>query len=167
MVKRAAVMDDLLFAYKRVHLAGNRHAMLLLRAFELTPARFDLMRILYGNNYSRAQSWLRAHLGVARATISKMLQAMEKLGFVEREIDEDDRRTKKVTLTYKARALVWRVLDELVRPRVLANVIDKGLEMIAPVSAEAERRALESLSRRVLWMLARKWDVVWLAFDAR
>ena len=162
-------MDDLLFAFKRVHLAGNRHAMKLLRPFDVTPARFDLMRILYGNKntYSMAQSWLRGELGVARATISKMLKALEKLGLVERKTDEWDRRTKRVTLTYAARSLVWRVLVALVRPRVLASVIDEGLEMVRPpVTAEAERRAVESLSVRLLWPLARRGDGVQLAFAA-
>jgi DNA-binding MarR family transcriptional regulator len=161
-------MDDLLFAYKRVHLAGNRNAMKLLLAFGVTPARLDLMRILYGNNnFSMSQSWLRAQLGVARATISRMLKALEKLGLVERKTDEWDRRTKRVTLTYAARSLVWNVIVALVRPRVLANVIDAGLERIRPpVSAEVERRAAQSLSLRVLWPLARRGDGVHLAFAA-
>jgi DNA-binding MarR family transcriptional regulator len=152
----------------RVHLAGNRNALKLLLAFRVTPARFDLMRILYGNRFSMPQSWLRGKLGLARATISRMLKALEKLGLVERKIDEHDRRTKIVTLTYEARSLVWRVLDALVRPRVLAKVIDAGLENTRPpVSAEAERRVAESLSFRVLWPLARRGDGVHLAFDAR
>jgi DNA-binding MarR family transcriptional regulator len=162
-------MDDLLFAYKRVHLAGNRNALMLLRAFGVTPARFDLMRILYGNpTYSMAQSWLRGELGVARATISRMLIALEKLRLVERKTDEFDRRTKLVTLTYEARSLVWRILVALVRPRVLAKKIDAGLEdTMPPVSAEAERRAVDSLSFRILWPLARRGDGVHLTFAAR
>lgn len=163
-------MDDLLFAYKRVHLAGNRNALKLLVAFNVTPARFDLMRLLYGNanTFSMQQSWLRAQLGVARATVSKMLKSLEKLGWVERKTDEYDRRTKRVTLTPAARSLVWNVLVALVRPRVLASVIDTGLEMVRPpVSAEQERRVAESLSLRVLWPLARRGDGVCFAFDAR
>ena len=162
-------MDDLLFAYKRVHLAGNRNAMKLLLAFGVTPARFDLMRILYGNRtFSMRQSWLRGELGVARATLSRMLKALERLGLVERKTDDWDRRTKKVTLSFAARSLVWNVLVALVRPRVLANVIDAGLERHPPpVSADAERRAAESLSFRIMWPLVRRGDSVNLAFDAR
>jgi len=162
-------MDDLLFAYKRVHLAGNRNALKLLLAFGVTPARFDLMRVLYGHRgFGTQQSWLRAELGVARATISRMLKALEKLGLVERKIDPYDRRTKTVTLTYSARSLVWNVLVALVRPRVLGKVIDAGLEMHKPpVTAEAERRAVESLSFRVLWRLMRRGESAHLAFDAK
>ena len=169
LVRCGREMDDLLFAYKRVHLAGNRNALKLLAAFGVTPARFDLMRTLYGRrDFAMAQSFLRAQLGVARATVSRMLIALERLGVVERKVDEYDRRTKKVTLTYTARSLVWNVLVALVRPRVLANVIDNGLEACRPpVSAEAERRAVESLSVRVLRPLARRGDGVHLAFEAR
>ena len=143
--------------------------MKLLLAFGVTPARFDLMRILYGNReYSMSQSFLRAQLGVARATVSKMLRALEKLGLVERKPDEWDRRTKRVTLTYAARSLVWNVLVALVRTRVLASVIDGGLEMHRPpVSAEAERRAVESLSFRILWPLVRRGESVHVAFATR
>ena len=161
-------MDDLLFAYKRVHLAGNRRASMLLAAFEITPARFDLLRMLYGDRtFSMSQSWLRAQLGVARATVSRMLKALEKLGLVERKPDEWDRRTKRVTLTYEARSLVWNILEALVRPRVLAKLIDRGLETIRPpVSAEVERRAAQSLTFRILWPLMRRGDGTHLAFDA-
>ena len=163
-----ARMDDLLFAFKRVHLAGNRNAMMLLLAFKVTPARFDLMRILYGNDYSMTQCGLRARLGVSRTTVSKMLKALEKLGLVHRKTDELDRRTKRVTLTFEARSLVWSVLDALVRPRILAKVIDAALEVHEPpVSAEAEREAVGSLGFRLLCSLARRWDDVHVAFEAR
>ena len=113
------------------------------------------------------QSWLRAQLGVARATLSKMLKALEKLGLVERNTDEFDRRTKKVTLTYEARSLVWRVLVALVRTRELAKVIDAALERTRePVDAATERRNVDSIATRLLARLARRWDSVHVAFDA-
>jgi DNA-binding MarR family transcriptional regulator len=71
-------MDDIFFGVKRSHLAVNRWALLKLKEFGVTPARFDLMRVLYGNRtFSMQQSWLRAQLGVARATISRMLKALD------------------------------------------------------------------------------------------
>ena len=161
-------MDDLLFAFKRVHLAGNRNAMKLLLAFGVTPARFDLMRILHGNRtFSMSQSFLRARLGVARATLSKMLKALEKLGLVERKTDEFDRRTKRVTLTFAARSLVWNVLVALVRTREIGKVIDAALERhVTRVAAADERRKVESIAIRLLTRLARRWDTVHVAFDA-
>jgi DNA-binding MarR family transcriptional regulator len=60
-----------------------------------------------------------AHLlGVQPATITRMLQRMEKAGFVERRHDLEDRRVSRVYLTAAGRAVresvqkVWRRLDE-------------------------------------------------------
>ena len=151
-----AWMDDLLFALKRAHLAGNRFAWRLLMKIGLTPARFDLMRILYGyRDFSLAQSTLRKRLGVARATISRMLCALEKLGWVERRVDPFDRRTRYVTLSYKARAIVWNALDTIVRPRVAADVLDAALKIDHRVSdVVAERKNADWLCTRVVWKLA-------------
>ena len=160
-------MDDLLFAFKRVHLAGNRHALKLLLEFGVTPARFDLLRVLYGNRCSMDQSWLRGRLGVARATLSRMLKALERLGFVERKRSVFDKRTLTCTMTPAARSLVWNVLVALVRTRVLADVIDRALMRHAPpVDAAAERRAVESVAIRALCALVRRGESVHVAFDA-
>jgi MarR family transcriptional regulator for hemolysin len=141
--------------------------MKLLLEFGVTPARFDLMRILYGSGFSMPQMWLKARLGIARSTLSRMLKALEKLGLVARETDPWDRRTRKVTLTFEARSLVWRVLVALVRTRVIADVIDRGLlRGKPPVDVAAERRAVDSIAIRVLCMLARRGESVHVAFDA-
>ena len=80
-------MDDVFFGVKRAHLAVNWWALLRLKEFGVTPARFDLMRMIYDRNYRWAQSALRRELGVARATISRMLIALEKLGWITREVN--------------------------------------------------------------------------------
>ena len=57
-------------------------------------------------------------LSVQPATITKMLQRMEKAGFVERRHDPDDHRVSRVYLTAAGRAVredvqqVWRCLEE-------------------------------------------------------
>jgi DNA-binding MarR family transcriptional regulator len=61
---------------------------------------------------------LARHLQVQPATITKMLQRMEKTGFVERRPDPDDQRVSRVYLTETGRAVradvqqVWRRLEE-------------------------------------------------------
>jgi len=96
-----------------------------------------------------------------------MLKALEKLGLVERKTDEFDRRTKRVTLTFAARSLVWNVLVALVRTREIGKVIDAALERhVTRVEAADERRKVESIAIRLLSRLARRWDTVHVAFDA-
>jgi DNA-binding MarR family transcriptional regulator len=61
---------------------------------------------------------LARRVQVQPATITKMLQRMEKTGFVERRPDPDDQRVSRVYLTEAGRAVradvhqVWRRLEE-------------------------------------------------------
>jgi DNA-binding MarR family transcriptional regulator len=61
---------------------------------------------------------LARRLRVQPATITKMLQRMEKAGFVERRPDPDDQRVSRVYLTEAGQAVqadvqqVWRRLEE-------------------------------------------------------
>src|SRR5258706_5204243 len=131
-------MDDVLFGVKRGHLAGNRWALLKLREFGVTPARFDLMRMIYERNYRWVQSELRSELGVARATISRMLISLEKLGWITREPNPFDRRTRDCLLTYEGRRIVAAVMSALIWPRVIAKIVDAALGGVA----EKERAAV-------------------------
>jgi MarR family transcriptional regulator, organic hydroperoxide resistance regulator len=60
---------------------------------------------------------LARRLGVQPATITKMLQRMEKAGFIERRPDPDDQRVSRVYLTEAGRSVqagvqqVWRQLE--------------------------------------------------------
>jgi len=61
---------------------------------------------------------LARHLQVQPATITRMLQRMEKAGFVERRPDPEDHRVSRVYLTETGQAVradvqqVWRQLEE-------------------------------------------------------
>ena len=121
-------MDDVLFGVKRAHLAVNLWALGRLREFGVTPARFDLMRLIYERNYRWSQSQLRRRLGVARATISRMLRSLERLGWITREPDPYDRRTRRCVLTYEGRRVVASVMSELVWPHVIERVVNAALQ---------------------------------------
>ena len=139
-------MDDVFFGVKRGHLAVNRWALLKLRDFRVTPARFDLMRMIYERNYRWVQSELRSRLGVARATISRMLIALEKLGWIKRKPNPFDRRTRDCLLTYEGRRVVASVMSALIWPRVIANVVDAALGG----NIEKEREAVDLLRWRLV-----------------
>ena len=139
-------MDDVLFGVKRAHLALNAWALGRLKEFGVTPARFDLMRLIYERNFRWVQSELRMRLGVARATISRMLLALEKLGWIERKPNPWDRRTRDCTLTYEGRRVVASVMSALIWPRVIAKIVDAALGG----NIEMERKAAEWLARRLV-----------------
>jgi DNA-binding MarR family transcriptional regulator len=140
-------MDDVFFGVKRAHLAVNWWALLRLKEFGITPARFDLMRMIYDRNYRRVQSDLRRQLGVARATISRMLRSLEKLGWIERVPNEHDRRTRDCVLTYEGRRVVASVMSALIWPKVIAKIVDAAFHTN---EVEKERSAVEWLARRLV-----------------
>ena len=145
-MKRGGFMDDALFGVKRAHLAGNWWALMKLREFGITPARFDLMRMIYERRFRFPQSDLRKLLGVARATISVMVRALVKLGWITREKNEDDRRTYDCLLTYDGRKVVATVMSALVWPKVIANAVDAALLC----DVKKERAGVEWLARRLV-----------------
>ena len=92
-------MHAIFFGVKRVHIEVVRLTRKMILHSNLTPARFDLLRIvrLYPDGIGQGSiQWL---LGVTAPVVSRMLKALEKLGYVERERPERDRRTQWIRLT--------------------------------------------------------------------
>jgi DNA-binding MarR family transcriptional regulator len=66
------------------------------------------------------QNRIRKELGVSAPTVSKMLRALERDGFVRRSrLPFQDRRQVLVELTRKARGLLRRVYLKIIRPGVV------------------------------------------------
>ncbi len=73
------------------------------------------------------QRALRIALGYARATISEMLGALERIGLVERSRSTRDRRTHVVRLTKRGLDVVSRANDECINSGLVPLVVDKLL----------------------------------------
>jgi DNA-binding MarR family transcriptional regulator len=140
-------MDDVFFGVKRAHLAVNAWALGKLKEFGVTPARFDLMRLIYDRDYRWVQSELRLQLGVARATISRMLRSLEKLGWIERKPNLFDKRTRDCLLTYEGSRIVASVMSALIWPKVIAKIVDAAFHN---TDVDGERNAAEWLARRLV-----------------
>jgi DNA-binding MarR family transcriptional regulator len=93
-------MHRIFFSVKRVHLRVIEIGKGLLAEYGLTPARFDMLRVVLEHEpYGLLQSRMRALLGVSGATVSRMLKALENLGFVTRTPHATDRRNLLIELT--------------------------------------------------------------------
>lgn len=79
-----------------------------------------------------------ARLGITTATLTSAINKLERLGFVQRERSEADRRTKLVSLTTKGRK-VWRA-HRLFHERMLK-------EALAPLSSDEQRVLAIALSK--------------------
>lgn len=99
-------MHAIFFGLKRAHHGTLRITRKVLAAMGLTSARFDLLYAVKERRGGILQSALRRVLGVSRATVSRMLASLEKLGLVRRTPYEGDRRQKLVALAGKG---WWRI----------------------------------------------------------
>ncbi|MGH7285166.1 MAG: hypothetical protein ACRELY_26890 [Polyangiaceae bacterium] len=116
-------MHCLPFTLKRAHFASYKLLQTFTIAEGLTPARFDLIYALH-NTYYRwpFQWWLAQRLGVARATVCKMIRALRDLGFLELRVDSKDVHARRISLTKLGRKHFGRALKSIRRGRVDAAV---------------------------------------------
>ena len=87
------------FALKRAHWSSVKVATQLLKPLGVTPSRFDMLWLIARSGYGFVQKGLWRALGVSRMTVSVMVRAIEKLGWVIRTKPIGDRRTWWVSLT--------------------------------------------------------------------
>ena len=125
---RRRAMHEMFFGIKRVHLRTLHWSRKLLGGRQLTPARFDMMRIIDAHPYGVPQRNLQYLLGVTAQTVSRMLRSLEKLGFVARE-----------RISRNARALRVRISD------VGGEVLSDAMEGLV-FSGIAERFALRAFA---------------------
>ncbi len=107
------------FRLKRAWHSTLSHLRRLAKPFGLTPARFDLLRLL--TDRYMLQSAIHKALGVTRATTSRMLISLEKLGLIYRNRPYRtrkhlNRRNYLVHLTDEARQRLRDVRVSLVAP---------------------------------------------------
>ncbi|MGH7297556.1 MAG: MarR family winged helix-turn-helix transcriptional regulator [Polyangiaceae bacterium] len=144
-------MNHIAFSTKRAFHGFLRVSRKLLASFELTAARFDLLYALPGgggpHDYSLPllQSELRRKLGVTAGVISRMVRALEQLGWVTREVWSRDTRQRLVRLTKqgearmrKARRAVVRSMEKLVYDAIcFGNPRDPGRRFQAMADLES------------------------------
>ena len=108
-------MHSMFFGIKRVHLRTLHISRALLHKMGLTPARFDMMRIVeLHRQHGVTQAKIIALLGVSGATVSRMLSSLEELGYVLREEIPRDRRALLVKITERGLERVRHARETLV-----------------------------------------------------
>ncbi len=108
--------------------------------YDLQKHEFDTLHGLAGRGGRATPSELRADLGLAPASVTGRLEALERRGFVVRTPSSDDRRRVDVELTEAGRTAWRQALD----------VVGREERRLLGVLAPDERRVLSDLLRRVL-----------------
>ena len=116
-------MHSLFFGAKRIFHSTLRLTRKQLANRGLTAARFDMLTAI-GQRFRFFQRELPGWLGVSRATVSRMLISLAKLGLVERKRAPGDRRQWLLNLTDAGRAAV----DEATRFFIGSGAVRKALE---------------------------------------
>ena len=124
-VRMAGAMNAIAFGTKRAFHGFLRMARRPLASMGLTAARFDMLAALYGTRAidhpsfnGMLQSELRRKLGVTAPVVTRMLQALQALGFVTRRRVDSDRRQLWVTLTSAGMAritMAYRIMGRAVQ----------------------------------------------------
>jgi DNA-binding MarR family transcriptional regulator len=139
-------MNEVFFGVKRAHHSCLRVSRTLLGAM-ITPARFDMMFALgtsEGRYGALLQKELCVMLGVSDATVSRMVTALQRLGWVEREPDDVDGRRRWVVLTAAGRRLLVCLRARFLGQREDAQRLNAALGAPRPEEASRNRRGLRS-----------------------
>ena len=132
-------MDPVLFGAKRAYYATLEYGRKVLAEFGLTPARFEVLHLLLDK--CESQRHLRGRLGLARSTLSRMLSVLEALGWVRRQDDIFDRRTRGCLLTEAGTAKVREVMYSVMRRGVVRGAVNRTLRRL-PGTKKLSRRRL-------------------------
>lgn len=101
-----------------------------------TPTQMQIIEyMIEKENKEVYQKSLEITLNLSRATISDVLQRMEKKGLIKRQIDEKDTRTKKITLEGKAKEMYEEGKTKLttLEQKAVKDISEKELETFLKV----------------------------------
>ena len=157
-------MHRAFFGVKKVHLRVVAVSRTLLERFGLTPARFDLMRVVELHTEGILQRNIQYLLGVSAPTVCRMLKSLEALGFVKRTRLVTDRRCVDVHLTEVGRYVVGDARHALVDSGMAERFAVRGLGS-EPSIARADLTTFERFLSRMRkaygdWpLLAHPWRI--------
>ena len=109
-----AVTDGIRLCFQVLALAGaiDRDCVARLAPKRLSEGKFVLLFLLHGQSQGLSPHELAAGAGVTRATITGLLDGLERDGFVQRQAGQEDRRKIAVTLTGKGRTAAAKLFKE-------------------------------------------------------
>jgi DNA-binding MarR family transcriptional regulator len=158
-------VHDTFFGMKRAFHGILRITRRPLATRGLTPARFDMLYVLYARmDHSALQSAIRRVLGVTAPTVSRMLGSLEKLGLIKRMRFELDKRERVVALTEGGLRCMQSAHDAFVASGAAQLALDCALAF--PTQHDKRRcgRIVRLLDRLVGRMRLQFGDTATLAY---
>ena len=115
---------------------------MMTRPYGLTPSRFDLMHAIE----CQRQPWLPHQdlceiLGVTHPTVSKMVKALVRIGYLETREDPDDARKTQIRITKRGRKALRCAFTHIVKSgymrRVTARAVSDHIDYSPATAKEA------------------------------
>jgi len=108
--------------------------------FDLTPVQYAAIEAIY-ENPGIDQARVAEMIGYDRATIGGVIERLEKKDWINREVSEQDRRARVLSLTAKGKK-IRLTLEPIVQ--------DLQKDILQPLNAADQARFVE-LARKVVW----------------
>lgn len=107
-------VDGIGLCFQTLSLAAaiDRDCARLLAPHGLSEGRFVLLFLLDASTEGLAPNVLAERAGVSRATVTGLLDGLEREALIERVADDNDRRALRIHLTRKGRQTAKKVFDQ-------------------------------------------------------
>jgi DNA-binding MarR family transcriptional regulator len=100
----AELEESIGYMVRNTHRAYDRVLSGALAKHRILTGQWSLLRVLWDED-NLSQIEVARRMKIERASLTIMLNTVEKAGLIERHIDPQDRRKQRITLTRKGRAL--------------------------------------------------------------
>ncbi|MDT3845151.1 MAG: MarR family transcriptional regulator [Bacillota bacterium] len=110
-----------------------------LKEYDLTPIQYGVLKCIWQFGMTNPKEIADFH-NIENSTMSGILERMESKGLIKREIDDNDRRYIKITLTETSKALEYSA------NKVIDKVNALALKDFSPEEAET----LKNMLRRII-----------------
>lgn len=123
------------FKLNKVRRKIHRYYESKLATFNITPVQFYVLSVLWDNDEIKFKD-LAIRLEMDGATLTGILDRMEKRGFIQRKADPDDRRSVLICLTDKSKELrpqmieITQNLDKEFRDKVSEEEFNQLLKIL-------------------------------------
>lgn len=102
--------------------------------YHITPSQFDVLQRAYWGDTT--MTLLSNRLGVAKSTVTGLINKLSELGYIDYSVMEEDHRVRKVEITETGKTLIL----EVIRRRVL--FVEKLFSTVDPFLTDEFRKVL-------------------------
>lgn len=133
--------ERIVILIKKLALESDKQALAILAPAELTPSQFKIIKFLFwqGDTHIR-QVDIEKHFSMTNPTVTGLLKNLEEKGWIRREVNPEDSRSKIICLTDAA----------LARKEELYAYGEQIEEALIHDLTEKEREMLEKLLKKLV-----------------